>query len=287
MRRFGIVVVLMMGLSGCGDSAAPLAAAEPSATVFGRAQAEGFDRAASGAPPTGWSAAVTGEGEPRWTVERDDSAPSKPAVLKQSALVPSSSFPLCIKNNPVLRDGFVEVKFASVSGKGDQAAGVIWRCADKDNYYVCRANALENNVVLYKVEKGKRKALDIMGRKGGYGVQEKVAPQVWHTLRVEFVGKRAKVVFNGRHLFEVEDETFTDAGRIGLWTKGDSVMLFDDFRYAEALERTRQSDTNHDDDAALDPAQPISSAIAVLDDALYWHHYVSLPILLAVQQEGR
>lgn len=245
MRRAPIVVLLILGHTGCGDSGAPLAAGEPLAAEFGRAHVEDFDKATAGATPNGWSVAVTGTGEPVWTVENEDSAPSPPAVLRQSAIVPGSSFPLCIKNVPSLKDGFVEVKFKSVSGKRDQAAGVIWRCADKDNYYVCRANALENNVVLYKVEKGKRKSLDIVGRKGGYGVQEKVAPRVWHTLRVEFVGKRAKVIFNGKHLFDVEDETFKEAGRIGLWTKGDSVMLFDDFRYAETnvAETARRQDS--------------------------------------------
>jgi hypothetical protein len=193
------------------------------------AETDNFDSAEAGKPPPGWTVAITGKGEPKWTVEKDESAPSKPILLKQSGEVPGPSFPLCIKDAPTLQDGFVEVKFKSVSGKGDQAAGVIWRCADKDNYYICRANALEDNVVLYKVEKGKRKSLDIVGRKGGYGVEEKVAPQTWHTLRVEFAGKKSTVLFNGKKLFEVEDETFKDAGKVGLWTKADSVMLFDDF----------------------------------------------------------
>ena len=193
------------------------------------AQTASFDTAETGKSPPGWTVAITGKGEPRWTVEKDDSAPSKPNVLKQSGEVPGPSFPLCIQDAPALKDGFVEVKFKSVSGKGDQAAGVIWRCVDKDNYYICRPNALEDNVVLYKVEKGKRTSLDIVGRKGGYGVEEKVAPQTWHTMRVEFVGKKFTVLFNGKKLFEVEDETFKDAGKVGLWTKADSVMLFDDF----------------------------------------------------------
>ncbi len=235
MRRAWLVGMLIIGLTTCAGFRVPMAAGKLSAAEPARACVEDFDQAPAGAPPAGWSIAITGEGQPLWTVVNDDSAPSKPAVLKQSAIVPGSSFPLCIKNHPKLKDGFVEVKFRSLSGKGDQAAGVIWRCADKDNYYICRANALENNVVLYKVEKGRRRPLDIVGRKGGYGVREQVAPQVWHTLRVEFFGKRAKVIFNGKHLFEVEDETFPGAGKIGLWTKGDSVMLFDDFRYAEAI----------------------------------------------------
>lgn len=199
------------------------------ATTAALAQTASFDTAEAGTSPPGWTVAITGKGEPKWTVEKDDSAPSKPNVLKKSGEVPGPSFPLCIQDATTLKDGFVEAKFKSVSGKGDQAAGVIWRCVDKDNYYICRPNALEDNVVLYKVEKGKRTSLGIVGRKGGYGVEEKVAPQTWHTLRVEFAGKTFTVLFNGKKLFEVEDETFKDAGKVGLWTKADSVMLFDDF----------------------------------------------------------
>jgi flagellar motor protein MotB len=107
----------------------------------------------------------------------------------------------------------------------------VWRYRDANNYYVCRANALENNVVLYKVENGKRKALDIVGRVGGYGVKEPVAAERWHTLRVEFAGTRFKVIFNGKTLFEVEDATFSEAGLVGVWTKADSVTRFDDFAF--------------------------------------------------------
>lgn len=198
-------------------------------TTVAFSQTVNFDAAETGKPPPGWTVAITGKGEPKWTVEKDDSAPSRPSVLKQSGEVPGPSFPLCIQDAPALKDGFVEVKFKSVSGKGDQAAGVIWRCADKDNYYICRPNALEDNVVLYKVENGKRKSLDIVGRKGGYGIEENVAPQTWHTLRVEFAGKKFTAFFNGKKMFDVEDETFKDAGKVGLWTKADSVMLFDEF----------------------------------------------------------
>ena len=187
-----------------------------------------FDGEKTGEVPPGWLVAKTGKGEPKWTVEKDDTAPTKPNVLKQSG---EATYPLCIKSDIALKDGFVEVKFKSVSGDTDQAAGVIWRCQNADNYYVCRANALEDNVVLYKTEKGKRSSLPIVGRKGGYGVDEPVAKAQWHTLRVEFSGKRFIVLFNGRKLFEVEDETFKDAGKAGVWTKADSVMLFDDFHY--------------------------------------------------------
>jgi hypothetical protein len=180
-----------------------------------------FDNAKTGATQTG-------SGSAKWSVERDDSAPSKPNVLKQSG---QATFPVCIKDDTSLKDGFVEVRFQPVSGKEDQAGGVIWRVQDANNYYIARANALEGNVVLYKTVNGKRSSLDIVGRKGGYGVKETVASGQWHTLRVEFAGNHVKLTFDGKHLFDVTDTTFTDAGKVGVWTKADSVTEFDNFIY--------------------------------------------------------
>jgi hypothetical protein len=201
------------------------------ASVFGAASFAlviNFDDAKPGGPPPGWTPALTGKGAHRWTIEKDASAPTRPNVLKQSA---EGAFPICIKNEPRLKDGFVEVKFKPVSGKEDQAGGVIWRVQDENNYYVCRANALEDNVVLYKTVNGKRSSLDIVGRKGGYGVKQKVTSAAWHTLRVEFAGPQFKVTFDGKHMFDVEDTTFADTGQVGVWTKDDSVTLFDDFSF--------------------------------------------------------
>ncbi len=187
-----------------------------------------FDDLKTGAPPPGWTATQTGSGAAKWAVEKDDSAPSKPNVLKQSGV---ATFPVCIKNDTNLKDGFVEVKFKPVSGQEDRAGGVIWRAKDSNNYYIFRANAAEGNAVLYKTVNGKRSSLDIVGRKGGYGVKEPVATGQWHTLRVEFAGNRFKAYFDGKHLFDVEDTTFTDAGKVGVWTKADSTTEFDDFTY--------------------------------------------------------
>jgi len=187
-----------------------------------------FDDAKTGVPPPGWTATQTGSGTAKWAIEKDESALSKPSVLKQSGV---ATFPVCFKNDTNLKDGFVEVKFKAVSGKEDQAGGVIWRVRDANNYYIARANALEGNVVLYKTVNGKRSSLDIVGRKGGYGVKEPVGSGQWHTLRVEFAGNSFKLTFDGKHLFDVEDTTFTEAGKVGVWTKADSVTLFDDFSY--------------------------------------------------------
>src|ERR1700693_3217067 len=98
-----------------------------------------FDNLKTGVPPAGWTATKTGTGEAKWTIEKDDTANSKPNVLKQSG---QATYPVCIKDDTSLKDGFVEVKFKPISGKEDQAGGIIWRVKDSNNYYVARGNAL-------------------------------------------------------------------------------------------------------------------------------------------------
>ena len=125
------------------------------------------------------------------------------------------------------------MRFKAISGSEDRAAGLVWRARDANNYYVVRANALEDNVVLYKTVNGVRSPLDIVGRRGGYGVNVPVPAAQWHTLRIEFAGTLFRAIYNGKALFDVDDATFKEAGNIGLWTKADSVTLFDDLRYGE------------------------------------------------------
>src|SRR5437868_864797 len=190
----------------------------------------GFESNQTGAAPEGWTSTLTGTGNPKWTVESDETAPSKGKVVRQSG---RATYPLLLKDDTSIRDGFVEIKFRAVAGSEDRAAGVVWRAKDANNYYVLRANALEDNVVLYKTVEGRRSPLDIVGRKGGYGVAVPVPANTWHSLRVDFKGPRFTASFNGRRLFEVEDSTFAAAGKVGLWTKADSVTLFDDVSYGE------------------------------------------------------
>jgi hypothetical protein len=185
-----------------------------------------FDDAAS--LPKGWKTGITGKGVARWEVVSEDTAPSRANVLKQSG---EATFCWAAKIDERIKDGFVEVKFKPVSGKEDQAGGIVFRFADADNYYIVRANALEGNVVLYKTVNGKRSSLPVKGRTFGYGVDTKVPKGKWSTLRVEFDGELFTVHFNGKKLFEVEDNTFRDAGAVGVWTKADSVTLFDDFTF--------------------------------------------------------
>ena len=181
-----------------------------------------FDDAAAGKLPDGWHQGVTGKGSPRWTVRADPSAPSKPNVLEQSG---SGTFPWCVLPRTKLENGFVEVRFKSIAGSQDQAGGVVWRWKDGDNYYVARANALENNVSLYYTEKGRRITIKY--------VDAPVQKNTWHTLRVEFDVKKIRVSLNGKTYIDVDDEHIKGGGAVGLWTKADSVTAFDDFRYGD------------------------------------------------------
>ncbi len=180
-----------------------------------------FDTDRAGSLPPGWEQGVTGRGASRWTVHTDASAPSKPNVLKQSGV---GSFPWIVRRGTSIEDGYVEVKFKPLEGTEDRAGGVIWRWKDGDNYYVARANVLENNVALYYTEAGSRKTLKY--------VDAPVPSGVWHTLRVEFQGRKMRVVLNGKTCIELEDAHLSGAGAVGMWTKADSVTAFDDFSYA-------------------------------------------------------
>jgi len=187
---------------------------------------ENFDQTATGSLPAGWTSGITGKGSARWEVIADNSAPSRPNALRQSG---EATFCWAVKADEKIKDGAVEVKFKPVTGQEDQAGGIVFRFQDGDNYYVVRANALENNVVLYKTVEGRRSSLQVRGRMFGYGVDAKVPPGKWSALRVEFSGSLFTVLLNGEKLFEVDDLTFQNAGAVGVWTKADSVTLFDDF----------------------------------------------------------
>jgi hypothetical protein len=183
-----------------------------------------FDASAVGALPTGFSSAVTGDGGPAaWVVVEDFTAPSGGKVLAQTSTDRTSlRFPLCVYDGFTAPDVTVSVSFKPVSGTVDQAAGLVARYRDKNNYYVVRANALENNVRLYKVEGGNRKQFA--------GANVKVPSGEWQTLALEVKGTHLRVLLNDALLCQADDATFKNAGKVGLWTKADSVTYFDDLR---------------------------------------------------------
>ena len=188
------------------------------------ATTDNFDDAKPGPLPTHWNGKLTGtqtgDGAAKWSIEKDGTAPSKPHVLAQRG---EAQYPVALKNDTALKDGFVEVKFKPVAGKEDRAGGVVWRAKDANNYYLARANALEDNVTIYHTIGGRRMSFK--------SVDTKVASGVWHTLRVDFKGGNFVVTFDGQKVIEAGDESFTEAGKVGVWTKADSITLFDDFTF--------------------------------------------------------
>jgi hypothetical protein len=171
MRRFVFIGLI---------AAAQLGGASMASPSF--AETASLEAETIGGPPRGWLLTMTGKGVPKWTVERDEGGG---AVLKQSG---KATYPLALKEHTNIRDGFAEVKFKPISGSEDRAGGVVSRAKDANNYYVVRASALEDNVVLYKTVNGTRSSLGLVGKKGGYRVKTAVPASQWHTLRDEFAG---------------------------------------------------------------------------------------------------
>lgn len=200
------------------------------AAMNAHAETENFDSTKPGALPQGWEAGITGTGSQWWAVDVDPTAPTPPNVLLQ---IGKATFSWCVKKAVSLADGIVEVRFKPIRGKEDQAGGLVWRWKDADNYYIARGNALENNVSLYYTTNGRRNTIKY--------VSAPVAANEWHTLRVEFVGRRIKVTFDGKAYIELEDDHISGPGAVGVWTKADSVTAFDDFRYAPLAQESWRS----------------------------------------------
>jgi hypothetical protein len=186
-----------------------------------------FSDDAVGQPPKGFEFGHTAKaGAPgRWVVEADGANKYLAQVDPDNT---RARFPVAVIGDISARDVDLSVRFKPVSGRVDQAAGLVWRYQNEDNYYIVRANALENNVVLYKVEKGTRTDLPVKGEGRTYGKKAPVPTGQWGTLRVVATGPRFEVYVNGGKLYEVEDTTFTQPGKVGVWTKADSVTHFDD-----------------------------------------------------------
>jgi hypothetical protein len=179
-----------------------------------------FDKDEAGKPSPALSV-ETGE----WLVVADESAPSKPNVLAQRAKNERSVYNVALCVKPQLKDVDISVRFRSVAGEIDQGGGLVWRAKDAKNYYVARFNPLEDNFRLYKVVDGKRTQL---------GDAEVDLPAGWHTLRVTMAGKHIECFCDGKKHLADDDETFADAGRVGLWTKADAQTHFDDLSIAPA-----------------------------------------------------
>ncbi len=183
-----------------------------------------FDKSDMDKTPLDFSTALTGKGgSVSWVVKEDATVSPPSKVLAQvSADQSGYRFPLCIYDKLVSKDVEISVRFKAIAGEVDRAAGLVARFMDKDNYYITRANALEDNVRLYKVVDGSRMQFA--------GANAKVSSGQWHSLKLNVKGNHFQVYFDDKLLFEADDKTFLEPGKVGLWTKADSVTYFDDFR---------------------------------------------------------
>jgi hypothetical protein len=183
-----------------------------------------FDRHPVGPVEQEFTPFLSGLGKPAsWEVRADPSALSGKNVLAQTSYEQIDyRFPLLVYNDVIAKDVYVAVQFKPISGKIDQAAGVIVRFQNPDNFYAVRANALEDTVQLYRVVNGVRQVIS--------GDTARVESDQWHSLEVTAKGTHLSIAFDGRALFDIDDETITKAGKIGLSTKSDGVTVFDDLQ---------------------------------------------------------
>jgi glycosyl hydrolase family 59 (putative galactocerebrosidase) len=181
-----------------------------------------IDKMTPGAEPAGFEFARTGQGRPaKWAVTPDTSAAGGLAIEQTSTDTTDYRFPLAIYRPASAGNVDVTVRFKAVAGKVDQAGGIAIRLSDPDNYYVVRANALEDNVRFYRMVKGRREQIE--------GANTRVTANEWHQLGLRAEGERFTVTFDGKQLFTATDRTFAGAGTVALWTKADSVTRFEGF----------------------------------------------------------
>ncbi len=233
----GLLASLGLVTSACSQSIKPTHDDKAPPAPAG-AEAFDFEDGAAGKTPPGFTAALTGGGGAvRWeTVEDDDAASGGKVVAQLSDDQTNARYPLLVRDDFSAKDVDVSVRFKTLSGKVDASGGIVFRYTDKDNYYVVRANSIEGNVVAYKTENGKRSSIGVRGNGDSYGVEAKVSHKEWNTLRVIARGSVFEIFLNGKKIFEVENDTFAEAGKVGLWTKADAVTQFDDLT-AAALEK--------------------------------------------------
>ena len=189
-----------------------------------------FDGPADGALPPDWRQGFTGEGRADWRLVQ---TPSGGVLAQVEGGNPNRHFNVAWTTAVTVRNATLSVRLKAVSGAHDQGGGLIWRAQDERNYYVVRANPLERNVVLYKMQNGVRTDLPLVDRGRTYGQKVAELGRRWHTLSVDVHDDTFTVFLDGASLYQVRDATFTEAGHVGLWTKADAVTWFDDLQIVE------------------------------------------------------
>jgi Domain of Unknown Function (DUF1080) len=180
-----------------------------------------FEADAVGQPAAGFEFARTGGGaEGKWVVRVEKGADKNHVLVQESADPTDYRFPLAVLKEGLYKDVTLTVRARPLSGKVDQGFGLVWRYKDANNYYITRCNADEDNCTIYHTVDGRRRPF--------LNQTLKVATNTWHTLKMEATGDHFTVWYDGSKVLDAKDDTFKDAGRVGLWTKADSVIEFDD-----------------------------------------------------------
>lgn len=178
-----------------------------------------FDELSKGSSLQGWTQGFYGTtGSPRWQIEEDPNAPSPRMVLKQTG---KAVYSWLVKSEPQIQDGFVEADLKVISGREDPEVGLVWRHQDGKNYYYVRINALEDNVIFYRMRDGKKESIKEAEAKVGFGG--------WHHLKIQFQGEQVEVIFDQKPVLSVRDSSFKGGGRVGFFTTADTIGAFDNF----------------------------------------------------------
>ena len=196
-------------------------------------ETEDFDKAPTGVAPKSWTFPNTHRGEPgRWIVHPDTTAPSRPNVLAQlTAFKVSDEFAVALNDRGDCVDGDLSVNLKMVSGKNSQTAGLIWRYQDPKNFYALLVDAIGDKLTVDKTVDGKSSMVTATSGSGKISsVSHRIDPQEWNLIKIVYRDQHATIFFNHRKLLEVDDSANLKAGKTGIWTKGDTVAYFDDFR---------------------------------------------------------
>jgi len=226
MKKFivSVFVLSFFLFIGCGEDHAngKKGRHEEQIVYKGEPEVWNFDNEKRGEIADGFSNQVTGKGGPgKWEVIKDDTASGTSNVIAQTSQEYFGyHFSMAVNESEIYDDFELVVKFKGVKGKEDQGGGPVWRYQDNNNYYIARANPLENNYRVYKVVDGKRIQMD--------SARLKVISGEWHTIKVLVRKDQIRCFYDGQPYLEVKDDTFLKKGKIGLWTKADAVTYFDD-----------------------------------------------------------
>jgi hypothetical protein len=221
-RYFSIIIVFVL----IASAAWSLMGGGPSGLAQSAVMIIAIAKMDEGSPPADFDFARTGQGGiGQWRVVVDATASGGRAIEQWDADRTDYRFPLAIQHSFSAKNIDASIRFKAVAGNVDQAGGIVVRLIDPDNYYVARANAMEDNVRFYRVVKGRRQEIT--------GANLRVTANEWHALGLKAEGDNFTVTFDGKKLFATKDQTFAEAGKFALWTKADSITRFEQIELKE------------------------------------------------------